>query len=49
MPFSLKTTPFLFQKAMTEIFQPLLNSALVYVDDLLLFFEMEAAHINLLQ
>ncbi|KAH9697817.1 hypothetical protein KPL71_023772 [Citrus sinensis] len=37
LPFGLKTAPSIFQKAMTQIFQPLLHHTLVYIDDLLLF------------
>ena len=37
MPFGLKTAHSLFQKAMIKIFQPILHSALVYIDDILLF------------
>ncbi|KAK0572645.1 hypothetical protein LWI29_034803 [Acer saccharum] len=37
LPFGLKTAPSLFQKAVTRIFHPLLHSALIYIDDILLF------------
>ena len=37
MPFGLKTAPSLFQKAMIQIFQPILHLALIYIDDILLF------------
>nr|QJS95220.1 polyprotein [Petunia vein clearing virus] len=48
MPFGLKTAPSLFQKAMIKIFQPILFSALVYIDDILLFSETLEDHIKLL-
>jgi hypothetical protein len=44
MPFGLKTAPSIFQKAMTTIFQPILHSALVYIDDILLFSKNYQAH-----
>ena len=37
LPFSLKTAPSLFQQAMLRIFKPLLHTALIYIDDILLF------------
>ncbi|KAK0573720.1 hypothetical protein LWI29_012429 [Acer saccharum] len=47
--FGLKTAPSLFQKAVTRIFHPLLHSALVYIDDILLFSPDDTSHNNLLQ
>ncbi|KAK0573432.1 hypothetical protein LWI29_007951 [Acer saccharum] len=47
--FGLKTTPSLFQKAVTRIFHPLLHSALIYIDDILLFSPDETSHNLLLQ
>jgi hypothetical protein len=49
MPFGLKTAPSLFQKAMIRIFAPILSSALVYIDDILLFFPDIESHAVLLQ
>ena len=37
MPFGFKTAPSLFQKAMTKIFQTILHTSLVYIDDILIF------------
>lgn len=37
MPFGLQTTPSLYQKVMTKIFDPLLYTALVYIDNILIF------------
>ncbi|KAL4318901.1 hypothetical protein GQ457_18G021790 [Hibiscus cannabinus] len=49
MPFGLKTAPSLFQKAMIRIFQPIMDQALIYIDDILLFSQDEEAHLKLLQ
>ena len=49
MPFGLKVAPSLFQKAMLRIFQPILNNALIYIDDILLYFSDEESHQQLLQ
>ncbi|KAK1549814.1 hypothetical protein Q3G72_008377 [Acer saccharum] len=49
LPFGLKTAPSLFQKAVTRIFHPLLHSALIYIDDILLFSPDETSHNLLLQ
>ena len=49
MLFGLKIAPTLFQKAMTKIFQPILHTALVYIDDILLFSEDESHHFILLE
>ena len=48
MPFGLKTAPSLFQAAMVKIFEPILFSALIYIDDILLFSSNEQAHAKLL-
>ena len=48
MPFGLKNAPSQFQKAMVTLFQPLLNNALIYVDDILLFSKDEESHEKLL-
>ena len=48
MPFGLKVTPSLFQKDMTKIFSPILHHALVYIDDILLFFSDLESHQKLL-
>ncbi|RDX66831.1 hypothetical protein CR513_54356, partial [Mucuna pruriens] len=37
LPFGLKVAPSLFQKAMTRIFESLLEHAIIYIDDILLF------------
>ncbi|RDX96417.1 hypothetical protein CR513_20921, partial [Mucuna pruriens] len=37
LPFGLKVAPSLFQKVMTRIFEPLLEHAIIYIDDILLF------------
>ena len=49
MPFDLKTAPSLFQKAMTKIFEPIMENALIYIDDILLFSPDEASHKTLLE
>ena len=49
MPFGLKTAPSLFQKVMTKIFSPIMENALIYIDDILLFSPDESSHRNLLQ
>ena len=48
MSFGLKVAPSLFQKAMTKIFSPILHRALVYIDDILLFFSDHESHQKLL-
>ena len=48
MPFRLKTTPALFQNTMICIFHPILHSALIYIDDILLFSSTFEEHIKLL-
>ena len=48
LPFGLKVAPSLFQKAMTKIFEPILESTLVYIDDILLFLKDIVSHKNLL-
>ena len=47
-PFGIKVAPSLFQKAMTKIFEPILENTLVYVDDILLFSKDIASHKKLL-
>ncbi|KAK3210865.1 hypothetical protein Dsin_015571 [Dipteronia sinensis] len=49
LPFGLKTAPSLFQKAVTRIFHPLLHSALLYIDDILMFSSDEQSHAHLFQ
>ncbi|KAG8492316.1 hypothetical protein CXB51_009828 [Gossypium anomalum] len=49
MPFGLKTAPSLFQKAMIKIFHPLMENALVYIDDILLYSKDEDSHAQLLE
>nr|XP_012568598.1 uncharacterized protein LOC101496717 [Cicer arietinum] len=48
LPFGLKVAPSLFQKAMTRIFEPIIDSILIYIDDVLLFSKDEKAHKQLL-
>ncbi|XP_062089201.1 uncharacterized protein LOC133795762 [Humulus lupulus] len=48
MPFGLKTAPSPFQKAMSKIYKPILNQALIYIDDILLFSPDIKSHTNLL-
>ncbi|PKI46080.1 hypothetical protein CRG98_033535 [Punica granatum] len=43
MPFGLKTAPSLFQKTMCRVFAPIMDQALVYIDDILLFSPSEEA------
>ena len=49
MSFGLKTTPSLFQKAMTKIFNPIMKNALIYIDDILLFSLDESSQRNLFE
>ncbi|CAH8278553.1 unnamed protein product [Arabidopsis lyrata] len=49
LPFGLKTAPSLFQQAMLRIFEPLLHTALIYIDDILIFSKNEEEHIKALQ
>jgi hypothetical protein len=49
LPFGLKTAPSLFQQAMLKIFRPILHTALVYIDDILLFSTSTTDHVQLLQ
>ncbi|KAK9047390.1 hypothetical protein V6N11_053236 [Hibiscus sabdariffa] len=49
MPFGLKTAPSIFQKVMTKIFQPIIDKALIYIDDILLYSPNEEAHTTLLR
>ncbi len=48
MSFGLKVAPSLFQKAMVRIFEPILHSALIYIDDILLFSKDSSTHKQLL-
>ena len=48
MPFGLNVALLLFQKAMTKIFEPILQCALIYIDDILLFSKHEKEHKELL-
>ena len=48
LPFGLKTAPSIFQKSMVQIFQPILHSALIYIDDILLFSGAPDDHRHLL-
>jgi len=49
LPFGLKVAPSLFQKAITQIFEPILTSSLIYIDDILLFSPDEKSHKELLE
>ncbi|PKI60550.1 hypothetical protein CRG98_019026 [Punica granatum] len=49
MPFRLKTAPSMFHKAICRVFDPIMDQALVYIDDILLFSLSEKAHILLLR
>jgi len=49
MPFGLKVAPSLFQKAMIKVFEHMLQSALIYIDDVLLFSKDEDLHATLLK
>ena len=44
-----KNAPLKFQKAMIKIFEPILHSTLVYIDDILLFSSNLESHLSLLQ
>lgn len=48
MPFGFKVAPSLFQKAMTKIYKPIMHHTLIYIDDILLFFETIEKHTKLL-
>jgi hypothetical protein len=48
MPFGLKGTPLIFQKVMAKIFELIFSSSLLYIDDILIFFENDQAHEQLL-
>ena len=49
MTFGLKIASSLFQKAMTKIFSPIMENALIYINDILLFSLDETSHRNLLE
>lgn len=49
MPFSLKIAPSEFQKVMTKIFEPVLDRALIYIDDILLFSKTMEEHVQLIK
>jgi len=49
MPFSLKVAPSLFQKVIIKVFEPMLQSTLIYIDDVLLFSKDEDSHATLLK
>nr|KYP46018.1 polyprotein [Cajanus cajan] len=48
LPFGLKVAPSLFQKAITKILEPLLDNAIIYIDDILLFSKDMESHKKLL-
>jgi hypothetical protein len=49
MPFGLKVTSSLFQKAIIKVFKPMLQSTLIYIDDVLLFSQYKESHATLLK
>jgi len=49
MPFGLKVTSSLFQKAIIKVFEPMLQFTLIYIDDVLLFSQDEESHATLLK
>ena len=48
LPFGLKTAASIFQKSIVQIFQPILHSALIYINDILLFSGTQDEHRHLL-
>lgn len=48
LPFELNIATSFFQKTMTEILEPILYPAVVYIDDILLFSKTKHAHEKLL-
>ena len=48
LPYGLKKAPSIFQKSMVQIFQPILHSELIYIDDILLFSGTQDDHRHLL-
>nr|KYP76295.1 polyprotein [Cajanus cajan] len=44
LPFGLKVAPSLFQKAITKILEPLLDNAIIYIDDIILFSKDMESH-----
>ena len=44
MPFGFKNAPSEFQNIMSEIFNPISNHAIVYIDDVLIFSESLDKH-----
>eukprot|EP00257_Ricinus_communis_P024146 XP_015584293.1 uncharacterized protein LOC107262618 [Ricinus communis] len=49
MPFGLKTAPSIFQKAMVRIFESILDTCIIYIDDILLFSKSAKEHDDLLR
>jgi hypothetical protein len=49
MLFGLKVAPLLFQKAMIKVFKLMFHSALIYIDDMLLFSKDKESHATLLK
>jgi len=49
MHFGLKVAPSLFQKAMIKVFEPMLQSVLIYIDDALLFSKDKDSYVTLLK
>ncbi|XP_050211579.1 uncharacterized protein LOC126661756 [Mercurialis annua] len=49
MSFGLKVAPSIFQMVIVKIYEPLLPSALIYIDDILLFSSDTSSHEKLLQ
>ncbi|RDY13610.1 hypothetical protein CR513_01438, partial [Mucuna pruriens] len=49
LPFGLKVAPSLFQKAMIRIFDPIMENAIIYIDDILIFSKDMDSHKKLLE
>ena len=49
MLLSLKVAPLLFQKAMIKVFEPMLQSVLIYIDNVLFFSQDDESYATLLK